>query len=220
MTANDKELAEPGDIEALLPWRAAGTLNAEETRLVDAALAKDPALAKQYEVIKDELAETVLLNENLGAPSTRALEKLFASIDAEPARGAVSAPGLMARLGSFFGGLSPHTLGWSAAAAMLALVLQAGIITTAVVKQNSGYQTASSTAATAGTRALVKFKSDATLDQITAFLTAYRGSVVAGPSAGMFTVKFGDTALSAKDAEQLIEKVKADKIVTFAAATQ
>ncbi|MBE0704872.1 MAG: hypothetical protein IH582_17215, partial [Afipia sp.] len=49
MTTRDKELAEPGKIEALLPWRAAGTLSAEETRLVDAALAKDSALAKQYE---------------------------------------------------------------------------------------------------------------------------------------------------------------------------
>ena len=37
MTTNDKELAGPGKIEALLPWRAAGTLSAEETRLVDEA---------------------------------------------------------------------------------------------------------------------------------------------------------------------------------------
>ena len=64
------------------------------------------------------------------------------------------------------------------------------------------------------------FKSDATLDQITAFLVAYHASIVAGPQAGMFTVKFGDTTLAAADAEKLIAKVKADKIVTFAAATQ
>jgi hypothetical protein len=220
MTTKDKELAEPGKIEALLPWRAAGTLSAEETRLVDEALAKDPALARQYEVIKDELAETVLLNEDLGAPSTRALEKLFEKIDAEPARSASPAAGLMARLGALCGGWSPRTLGWAAAAAMLVLVLQAGIITTAVVKHGSNYQTASSEASTAGTRALVGFKSDATLDQITAFLVAYHASIVSGPQAGMFTVKFGDTALAAADAEKLIAKVKADKIVTFAAATQ
>jgi hypothetical protein len=222
MTAKDKELAEPGKIEALLPWRAAGTLSAEETQLVDEALAKDPALAKQYEVIKDELAETVLLNEELGAPSTRGGGKLFAAIDAEPARDASPASGLMARLGALCGGWSPRTLGWAAAAAaaMLVLVLQAGIITTAVVKHGSGYQTASSENPTAGTRALVGFKSDATLDQITAFLVAYHASIVSGPQAGMFTVKFGDTALAAADAEKLIAKVKADKIVTFAAATQ
>jgi hypothetical protein len=220
MTAKDKELAEPGKIEALLPWRAAGTLSDEETRLVDEALAKDPALARQYEVIKDELAETVLLNEDLGAPSTRALEKLFERIDAEPARSTSPAAGLMARLGTFCSGWSPRTLGWAAAAAMLVLVLQAGIITTAVVQHGNGYQTASSENPTTGTRVLVGFKSDATLDQITAFLVAYHASIVAGPQAGMFTVKFGDTALAAADAEKLIAKVKADKIVTFAAATQ
>lgn len=220
MTTTNKELAEPGKIEALLPWRAAGTLSAEDTRLVDDALAKDPALAKQYEVIKDELAETVLLNEELGAPSTRALEKLFERIDAEPARGVSPAAGLMARLGTLCGGWSPRTLGWAAAAAMLVLVLQAGIITTAVVKHGSSYQTASSEASTAGTRVLVGFKSDATLDQITAFLVAYHASIVSGPQAGMFTVKFGDTTLAAADADKLIAKVKADKIVTFAAATQ
>src|SRR3569623_1654060 len=157
-TTNCKESAEPGKIEALLPWRAAGTLSAAETRLVDAALAKDPALAKQYELIKDELAETVLLSEDLGAPSTRALEKLFAAIGAEPARGAASLSGPMARLGAVFSGLSPRTRGWAAAAAMLALVLQAGIITTAVVKQSGGYQPASSEKSTAGERVLVGFK--------------------------------------------------------------
>jgi hypothetical protein len=218
-TTNSKELAEPGKIEALLPWRAAGTLSTAETELVDAALAKDPALAKQYELIKDELAETVLLNEDLGAPSTRALEKLFAGIDAEPARGASIASGPVARLGAFFSHLSPRTLGWAAAAAMLALVLQAGIITTAVVKQG-GYQTASSENSTAGTRVLVGFKSDSTLTEITAFLEAYRASIVSGPAAGMFTVKLGDKTLAAPEAEQLIAKIKADKVVAFAAATQ
>ena len=38
--------------------------------------------------------------------------------------------------------------------------------------------------------------------------------------AQFITVKFGDTTLAAKDAEQLIAKVKADKTVAFAAATQ
>ena len=99
-------------------------------------------------------------------------------------------------------------------------MIAAGIISTTVVKQGSGYQTASSEAPTAGTRLLVGFKSDATLNEITAFLDTNHGSIVSGPSAGMFTVKFGDKTLAAADAEQLIAKVKADKIVTFAAATQ
>ena len=38
---------EPSEIEMLLPWHAAGTLNARDARRVDEALARDPALAKQ-----------------------------------------------------------------------------------------------------------------------------------------------------------------------------
>jgi hypothetical protein len=35
--------------------------------------------------VREELAETIHLNETLGAPSARAMEKLFDAIDAEEA---------------------------------------------------------------------------------------------------------------------------------------
>ncbi len=53
---------EPGEIEMLLPWHAAGTLNARDSRRVDEALARDPELARQYAVIQEEYAETIHLN--------------------------------------------------------------------------------------------------------------------------------------------------------------
>ena len=37
---------EPSEIEMLLPFHAAGTLNARESRRVDEALARDPELAR------------------------------------------------------------------------------------------------------------------------------------------------------------------------------
>src|SRR6202521_4472970 len=77
---------EPSEMEMLLPWHAAGTLNARDARRVDEALARDPELARQYAVIREEYAETIGLNESLGAPSARAMQKLFAAIDGEPAR--------------------------------------------------------------------------------------------------------------------------------------
>ena len=83
---------EPGDVEALLPWHAAGTLSARDIRRVEEALARDPDLAKQYAVIRDEYVETISLNESLGAPSVGALQKLFAAIDAEPALSVPIAP--------------------------------------------------------------------------------------------------------------------------------
>ena len=77
---------EPSEIEMLLPWHAAGTLNARDARRVEEALASDPELARQYAVIREEYAETIHLNESLGAPSARAMQKLFAAIDGEPVR--------------------------------------------------------------------------------------------------------------------------------------
>jgi hypothetical protein len=88
MIKNERERHE---IESLLPWHAAGTLRRRDTERVERALAEDIELAQRYEFVRKELAETIRLNEMLGAPSARAMEKLFAAIDAEETR-AKSAP--------------------------------------------------------------------------------------------------------------------------------
>jgi hypothetical protein len=56
-------------IERLLPWHAAGTLSRREAELVERALAGDTELAQRYDLVRQELAETIHLNETLGAPS-------------------------------------------------------------------------------------------------------------------------------------------------------
>lgn len=127
---------EPGEIEALLPWHAAGTLNARDARRVDEALARDADLARQYEVIREEYAETIALNESLGAPSGRAMQKLFAAIDAEPVRKDTSkSVSFGSRLSSWFGGLSPRTLMAGTAIGCLAIMLQAGVIGSIVMQR-------------------------------------------------------------------------------------
>ena len=73
-------------IEKLLPWHATGTLSRRNADRVEQALAADRELARSYELVRQELAETTRLNATLGAPSARAMEKLFAAIDAEEAR--------------------------------------------------------------------------------------------------------------------------------------
>ena len=75
------------EIEALLPWHAAGTLSRRDADRVEQALAGDGELARRYDLVREELAETIHLNETLGAPSTRALERLVAGIEAEGASG-------------------------------------------------------------------------------------------------------------------------------------
>ena len=98
-TTNDSER---GDIEGLLPWHAAGTLDYREAQSVEAALASDPELARRYELVREELAQTIHLNESLGAPSARAMDALFAKIDAEPARHAAASFNLGAHRARIF----------------------------------------------------------------------------------------------------------------------
>ena len=210
---------EPTEIEALLPFHAAGTLNLRDARRVDEALANDPALARQYAVIQDEYAETILLNESLGAPSSRAMQKLFAAIDAEPAPKATFNP--LMKIAGFFSSLSPRTLAFAGVAAAVLVLLQAGVIGTVLVKDKApgNFQTAAfPVQPAAGTYGLVRFAPDAKADDITQLLNTYNATIVSGPNAGMFRVKFGDKTLSKQDAAQLLTRLQAEKIVSLAMA--
>jgi len=233
MIAMGKKMLEqaPSEIEMLLPWHAAGTLNARDARLVDDALARDPELARQYAVIREEYAETVGLNESLGAPSARAMQKLFAAIDAEPARSssALRMTAIPARIGGFFASLSPRTLAWSASLGALALLLQAGVIGAVLLKnQNAPFQTASlNTDETytrgldliAPPRALVRFAPNARVADITALLDNYHASIVDGAKSGLFRLQFGDKVMSKDEVAGLMGKLQNEKIVSLAVAT-
>lgn len=146
MAASNKKVQgqEPDDVEMLLPWYAAGTLNARDARRVEDALASDPELARQYAVIRDEYAETIGLNESLGAPSARAMQKLFAAIDAEPERKPSAGARMSASISEFFSKLSPRTLAWSSSLGALVVLLQAGVIGAVLMRSPpASFQTAS-----------------------------------------------------------------------------
>jgi len=213
---------EPDDIEGLLPWHATGTLNSRDARRVDEALKRDPGLAKQYAVIQDEIAETIHVNESLGAPSSRAMQRLFAAIDAEPVRPGRRPTSVIARIADIIVSLSPRTLAYSAAVGAVALVLQAGVIGAILTKAlPGGYEVASGPAqAVRGTPVLVRFQPDARLADITQFLDSYSASIVTGPKAGMFRVQVGDKTLGKSDAEALVKTLQGEKIVSFAELAQ
>jgi len=223
---------EPSEIEMLLPFHAAGTLNARDTRRVDEALASDPALARQYAVIREEYAETIHLNESLGAPSARAMQKLFAAIDGEPVRKPSVSTNLSAGIAEFFAKLSPRTLAWSASLGAVALLLQAGVIGAVLMKnQTASYQTASLSlnqtaapitrelGAAVPPRALVRFTPDARIADITALLDNYQASIVDGLKGGMFRVQLGNRALGKDEVASLMSKLKGEKIVDLAVPT-
>ena len=228
-TSKKKLEQEPSEIEMLLPWHAAGTLNTRDTRRVEEALARDPELAKQYAVIQEEYAETIHLNESLGAPSARAMQRLFAAIDGEPARKPSASLNVSAGIAGFFAKLSPRTLAWSASLGALALLLQAGVIGAVLVKnQNAPFQTASLStnepltrdlAVGAPMRALVRFAPDARVADITALLDNYQASIVDGAKGGMFRLQFGNRTLGKDEVAILMSKLQGEKIVSLAVPT-
>jgi len=216
---------EPGDVEALLPWHAAGTLSARDIRRVEEALALDPDLAKQYAVIRDEYVETISLNESLGAPSVGALQKLFAAIDAEPALSVpIARLGLGARISQFFSDLSPRTLAAAGAVGAFVVLLQAGVIAAMLAKDDGGqsFRTASHSAPDApltrglavesGPQALVRFAPEARMSDISTFLDTYQATIVSVSRNGLFRLRFDQH----KDFPGLLGKLQSEAIVNLA----
>jgi hypothetical protein len=213
------------DIEELLPWHAAGTLSRRDTQRVEDALANDPELVRRYEMVREEFGETILLNETLGAPSGRAMEKLFAKIDAEPARKPVTSFNLSTRVVEFFASLSPRTLAWSAGVATIAILLQAGLIASIVVKDNNagGYETASAPSTDPGIGAftLIRFAPQASSDDITKFLEANKLQVAAGPMpGGLYKVRVAAAGLPKGELARIVKKLQEDKVVGFIATAE
>jgi hypothetical protein len=207
MNTIDKERE---DLETLLPWHAAGTLNRRDAERVEKALANDRELLRRFNLAREELNETIHLNETLGAPSARAMEKLFAAIDAEPVRKPKVSFDLAGRLASFVASFSPRTIAIAGAVGALAIVLQAGVITTGLIRHETGTEVASkqgtgtelaSADVSDGTLAAIRFAPKADVSQVTAFLLANKASMIDGPtqSGGIYTIRLPETGKAKED---------------------
>jgi hypothetical protein len=209
------------EIEELLPWHAAGTLDPHEAARVQAALDCDPALAKSFERMREELAAAVEVNEALGAPSPRAMDALFAKIDAEPARRRAMAFDLGRRFSGFMASLSPRTLAWATAAAALVMVVQAGVIGGVLLhprppEAGATLQVASGDQVPAGTGAfvLMRFRPQTTAGEITAFLKARDASIVDGPKpGGLYRVRIAPHPLPKNKLAEQVKSLQTDKTV-------
>src|SRR5215470_9405406 len=228
MTINQTEREE---IEALLPWHAAGTLSRRDAQRVEAALEEDRDLARQFELVREELSETIHLNETLGAPSARAMERLFAGIEAEGAKGRKRASfSLAAFIGERLTMFSPRTLAWSAVTAVLAIVLQAGLLANLYINEPGSEVPASYKTASAPTRslgpvgsyALIGFSPQASAADVTRFLDDHKATVVDGPKpGGLYRIRLSMSALPKADLARIVKQMQDDsKIVRFVAATE
>jgi len=227
MTRNQNEREE---IEALLPWHAAGTLSRRDAQRVEAALEDDRDLARQFELVREELSETIHLNETLGAPSARAMEKLFAGIEAEPKRRQRRSFDLAAFIGERLTLFSPRTLAWSATAAVLAIVLQAGLLAGLYLGEPGSeapgaFRTASAPTrsfAPAGSYALIGFTAQASAADVTKFLETHKAAIVDGPKpGGLYRIRVAQAALPKNDLAAIVKQMQDDsKIVRFVAPTE
>jgi anti-sigma-K factor RskA len=223
MNAVSREAPERQEIEALLPWHAAGTLSRRDRERVERAIASDSELARRLTLVREELQETIHLNESLGVPSARAMEKLFAAIEAEgapaPARRSFDLAG---RVSEFLSGFAPRTIAYAAAAATVALFLQSAMLTAVLMKDRS--DTATTELASAKTpsdsHAVIRFSPLATSSEINSFLNAHGAEVVGGPGRnGTFNIRFTGEPSSAEIVRNVQRMQSETKVVEFIATT-
>jgi hypothetical protein len=207
--ANDHE-----EIESLLPWHAAGTLSRRDAERVERALASDQELVRRFNLVREELAETIHLNESLGAPSGRAMEKLFAAIDAE---GALKRkPGfsfdLRRRVSEFFSGFAPRTLAYASAAAALVIMLQAGLIGSILLKSKAPTLASADPVQVESLDLYINFVPQTSTDEVTKFLRARQASIVEGPKgAGTYRVRFAVTGLPKEELARLVKDMQQNR---------
>jgi anti-sigma-K factor RskA len=198
------------DIEALLPWYATGTLGAQEANQVAAALAADAELVRRLDLVRAEMTETIADNEALGVPSARAAARLFGAIDIAISRDRRTARA--ATSGSLTGWLadmfSPRTYAFAAGAAILLVMLEAGVIARFAMQDRaqpgSTYLPASLPATQiAGAFAKVKFAPEANMTEVSRFLDGRKAEIVGGPHDGFYRVRISTDIVPKEDVDHL-----------------
>jgi hypothetical protein len=223
MNTMNQEAPERQEIEALLPWHAAGTLSRGDAERVERALSCDRELARRFDLVREELHETIHLNELLGHPSSRAADRLFAAIEAEgvrtPYRRSFDFAG---RVAAFLSGFAPRTLAYAAGAAAVVVLIQSAVMTSVLLKDQgvSNFGLASAPPMPGeSSRIVVRFVPQATSADITRFLSSHKAEVVGGPKDGNYTVRL---AVTPKDAvHSIVRQMQSDtKIVDFVATKE
>jgi hypothetical protein len=127
------------------------------------------------------------------------------------------------RISEFLWSLTPRTLARSAMAAAVAILVQAAVIASVVVKEQrspSGPELAS--APNEGSYAVVRFAPQATANDITNFLRAYKTKVVDGPlntGSSLYRIQLSETKLPKEEVGKIIRQMQSEsKIVDFIAA--
>lgn len=204
-------------VEELLPFYAAGVLTRAEQAEIERVLAVDAELRRRLALVEEEQTETILLNEGIAGPSTRVLDQLLATIDADPRRPQAASgetAGLAARLAGWLQALTPRQAAWATGAAALVLTLQAGALVGLLLSRDGGgFQTASHGTAPAvvGAAFTVIFQPDAKASDIAALMEAVGARIVDGPKAGgIYRIMVGDRKLDEAASAAIAARLRAE----------
>ncbi|HSG94212.1 MAG TPA: hypothetical protein VLA28_01740, partial [Afifellaceae bacterium] len=172
----------------------------------------------------EELALTVESNERLGVASAGSLHRLMTAIEAEgdarPQTGMQDS--FMERLAGFLGGFSPRVYATAAAACLVLLIAQAGIIGALLTSApDAQFQTATGggpASAESGIIALVAFQDAASASDIGALMSDNKAEIVGGPAeGGLYRVRFPQTA----DPDKVVDQLRAASgVVRFVALSR
>jgi hypothetical protein len=188
MTEQTAEEMERAEIEMLLPWYATGRLSRADMATVESYLARNPQVARQLDLVRDEQEQTVAANEASGWPSAGALDRLMAALPGTPAGGTALGAGtaLFRRIREFFAFPTAGGVRWAAAGVAALVLVQAVAIATLLLGERGGsYQVASGQQAGGdGVSALVAFTDEATAPAISRLLSEFRAKIVDGPRSG------------------------------------
>jgi anti-sigma factor RsiW len=205
---SEATIDEREEIEMLLPWYVTGRLEPAEMARVDACLAAHPEMARQLDLVRAELEETVAANAALGAPSAAATERIMAALPAaRPAAAVRRALGrLWERAEALFVAPTPGAVRWAALAVAALVVVETAALVALVGapgERGGTYQTASGVDSGEGIAALVVFADGANAGAISRTLTDFDARIVDGPKAGgiyKIRLRTEDRSPAARDA--------------------
>ncbi len=215
MSAAEK-MSRRDEMEALLPFYLNGTLEGAELAAVEEWLTTDPAASAALDAAEAEFAGTTAANEAIRPPAD-ALSRFVKALEVEagPERAAGGAASNVVSLWSRLRAV-PAGVGWAVAAALLALVIVQQVNAPGDSGRDFEVAGADSDLARAPF-ALVKFKPEATMADIAAFLSGNGFKIVTGPNAdGVFRIAL--PAETAADYDRLLALIAGQPFVQTALA--
>jgi anti-sigma-K factor RskA len=209
---NPEEMSRRDELEALLPFYLNGTLSGEDIAAVEQWLASDPAAMAALGEAEAEFSGTAAANEAIRPPAD-ALSRFSRSLDAEAGAARAPAPSALSQLWAGFMAI-PARFAWAAATAALVLVL---VQTVMGPGGRGGPVEIAGTDAQNMPFALVTFKPNARIADISAVLSGQGVVILSGPAAGG-VFKIGVPAETAADYDRIVGLIAAqpfaDTVIT------